>query len=77
MRLLSLRSDPFDSRATLRAMGDVFSGLGDTVGGITQEVGGAMGQLLGGAGGAVRDAGPAAIFLVVAFFAILLWVLRR
>ncbi len=58
-------------------IGDAFGGLGDAVGGMGDAVGQAFGELLGGAGAAVRTAGPAGIFLIVAFFVIATWVLRR
>ena len=58
-------------------IGDAFGGLGDAVGGGVTSAGNAVGQLLGGSASAVREAGPAGIFLIVAFFVILAWVLRR
>jgi hypothetical protein len=58
-------------------IGDAFGGMGDAVGSGVSSAGNAIGQLLGGSAGAVREAGPAGIFLIVAFFVILAWVLRR
>jgi hypothetical protein len=36
-----------------------------------------IGQLLGGSASPPREAGPVGIFLIVAFFVVLAWVLRR
>lgn len=58
-------------------IGDIFSGLGDSVGNIGSLVADGFDGLIAGTAGAVRDAGPAGIFLLVAFFVILAWVLRK
>ena len=58
-------------------VGDILSGLGESFSNIGRSAGSAVSQLLGGAGHAVFEAGPAVIFLGVAFFVILAWVLRK